>query len=145
MTGRLARAVAGLLVLWIALPASPALGQAPGSGNQPATEPSDPAVQAAPGEQGPAYETWQARFQSTYVRQHPNAELARTSGRDPTFYVARGFIRQTLGFGGGTDRVVSDQNQLAGTVERRRLVLTAGILPVIDLFDDNAFSHDART
>lgn len=184
----------------------PTAAQAPGSGNQPSTEPSNPAVQAASGQQGPAHETWQARFQSTYVRQHkpsfrapysgpnslipeqersysltatamfgvrpwrgaevyfnpemalglplsglvglggfPNAELARTAGRDPTFYVARGFIRQTVGFGGGTDRIVSDQNQLAGAVDRRRLVLIAGILPVIDLFDDNAYSHDART
>jgi hypothetical protein len=39
----------------------------------------------------------------------------------------------------------SDANQLAGSVDRRRLVLTAGNLSVLDIFDDNAFSHDPRT
>jgi len=35
--------------------------------------------------------------------------------------------------------------QLAGSVDRQRLVLTAGNLSVLDIFDDNAFSHDPRT
>lgn len=106
----------------------------------------------------------------------PNAELARTAGSRPVAYLARLFLRQTWGFGGGSgsgnDRgsgnsrggsghgngrgdysdsgggrlpVQSDQNQLGGAVDARRLVVTAGILPLIDLFDDNAYSHDPRT
>jgi high affinity Mn2+ porin len=75
----------------------------------------------------------------------PNGELARTSGPQPHLYVARAFLRQTWGFGGGTQWVDSDQNQLAGSVDNRRLVLTAGIFPLLDVFDDNAYSHDART
>src|SRR2546427_10687020 len=39
----------------------------------------------------------------------------------------------------------SDANQLAGSVDRHRLVLTVGNLSVLDIFDDNAFSHDPRT
>ena len=74
-----------------------------------------------------------------------NGEIARTSGPTPTFYRARLFARQTWGFGGGSESVQSDANQLAGSVDRRRLVLTAGNLAVLDIFDDNRFSHDPRT
>jgi hypothetical protein len=74
-----------------------------------------------------------------------NGEIARTSGPDPTLYRARLFLRQTWGFGGGTESVESDANQLAGFVDKRRLVLTAGNLSVTDIFDDNAYSHDPRT
>lgn len=74
-----------------------------------------------------------------------NGELARTAGRSPTLYLARAFLRQTWNFGGGRQDVESDQNQLAGFVDARRLVMTAGIFPLIEVFDDNAYSHDPRT
>src|SRR5437879_4810168 len=74
-----------------------------------------------------------------------NGEIARITGPDPTLYRARLFARQTWGFGGGSESVQSDANQLAGSVDRRRLVLTAGNLAVLDIFDDNRFSHDPRT
>jgi high affinity Mn2+ porin len=74
-----------------------------------------------------------------------NGEIARVSGPSPTLYAARLFVRQIWGLGGGRDAVESDANQLAGGVERRRLVFTAGKLSVQDLFDDNAYSHDPRT
>jgi hypothetical protein len=74
-----------------------------------------------------------------------NGEIQRTTGPTPTLYAARLFVRQTWGLGGGRETVESDANQLAGSAEQRRLVLTAGKLSVQDLFDDNAYSHDART
>jgi hypothetical protein len=74
-----------------------------------------------------------------------NGEIARTAGPNPTFYRARLFLRQTWGMGGGSETVESDANQLAGTVDKRRVVLTAGNLSVLDIFDDNAYSHDPRT
>ena len=74
-----------------------------------------------------------------------NGEIARTSGPNLTFYRARLFLRQTWGLGGEREAVESDINQLAGAVDKRRWVLTAGNLSVIDIFDDNAFSHDPRT
>src|SRR5258706_14876074 len=74
-----------------------------------------------------------------------NGEIARTSGPNLTFYRARLFARQTWGFGGGSEKMEPDANQLAGSVDRRRLVSTAGNLSVLDIFDDNAFSHDPRT
>jgi len=74
-----------------------------------------------------------------------NGEIARVSGRDPTFYRARMFLRQTWGFGGGRESLEPEANQLAGEVDKRRLVLTAGNLSVLDLFDDNTYNHDPRT
>jgi carbohydrate-selective porin OprB len=60
-------------------------------------------------------------------------------------YTARLFLRQTWGLGGGREKIESDANQLAGSADRRRLVLTAGKLSVLDLFDDNTYSHDPRS
>jgi high affinity Mn2+ porin len=55
------------------------------------------------------------------------------------------FLRQTWGMGGEQEAVESDANQLAGKVDKRRWVLTVGNLSVVDIFDDNAYSHDPRT
>lgn len=74
-----------------------------------------------------------------------NGELARTSGPRPTLYRARLFLRQTWGMGGSTEHVESDANQLAGSVDKHRFVLTMGNLSVLDIFDDNTYSHDPRT
>lgn len=74
-----------------------------------------------------------------------NGELARTSGANPTFYRARLFLRQTWGLGGGTEKIEPDANQLAGSVDKHRFVLTAGNMSVSDIFDDNIYNHDPRT
>jgi hypothetical protein len=74
-----------------------------------------------------------------------NGEQQKTSGTSPTFYRARLFLRQTWNLGGDMQAVESDMNQLAGSVARRRIVLTAGNLAVSDLFDANSQAHDARS
>lgn len=74
-----------------------------------------------------------------------NGEMARSSGPTLKVYRARLFLRQTWGLGGGQEAVESGPNQLAGSVDQRRFVLTAGNLSVLDLFDNNAYSHDPRT
>lgn len=74
-----------------------------------------------------------------------NGEMARVTGSTPKLYRARLFLRQTWGMGGGQETVESDMNQLAGSVDRRRFVVTAGNLSVLDIFDDNSYSHDPRT
>lgn len=74
-----------------------------------------------------------------------NGEIARSSGPTPRLYQARLFLRQTWGRGGETEAVESGPNQLAGVVDKRRWVLTAGNLSVLDVFDGNAYSHDPRT
>jgi high affinity Mn2+ porin len=54
-------------------------------------------------------------------------------------------MRRTWGLGGGTETVEADDNQLAGSRDKRRIVLTAGNFAVPDLFDTNDDAHDART
>lgn len=74
-----------------------------------------------------------------------NAEQQKTSGATPKYYRARLFLRQTFGLGGGRDAVESGQNQLAGMVDRHRVVVTVGNVGVIDIFDNNTYAHDPRT
>ncbi len=74
----------------------------------------------------------------------PNAELQKAAGPDPLFYRPRMFLRQTWNLGGGTESVASGINQLAGSVDAQRLVLTAGNFSIVDIFDGNAFAHDGR-
>ena len=74
-----------------------------------------------------------------------NGEIARTAGSTLKLYRARFFLRQTWGLGGEKEAVESDANQLAGMVDKQRVVMTAGNLSVLDIFDANAYSHDPRT
>lgn len=74
-----------------------------------------------------------------------NAELQKTAGSSPTVYRARLFVRQTWGVGGEREAVASDQNQLAGTRDKNRVVMSVGNLAVSDIFDANAYAHDPRT
>jgi hypothetical protein len=74
-----------------------------------------------------------------------NGEQQKTSGPAPTLYRARLFLRQHWDLGGERQPVESDMNQLAGTAASRRLTLTVGNLAVSDIFDNNAYAHDART
>jgi len=75
----------------------------------------------------------------------PNGELAKTSGDKPKAYVARLFARHTFELGGEPQSLESSANQLGGTTTANRLVLTAGVLSVLDIFDVNAYAHDPRT
>lgn len=74
-----------------------------------------------------------------------NGEITRAAGSDPKPYVQRLFVRQTWNRGGGTERLESDFNQMAGTVDRHRTVLTLGNFSTLDVFDDNAYAKDPRT
>jgi high affinity Mn2+ porin len=74
----------------------------------------------------------------------PNTELQKASGPDPIFYTPRAFIRQTWGLGRESQQVESGLNQLAGAMQNRRIVLSAGKLSVMDIFDGNAYAHDGR-
>ena len=73
-----------------------------------------------------------------------NFELQKTGGEAPQIYRSRAYLRQTFGFGGGVVEKDSDQMQLGTTVDRRRLVLTAGNFSILDFFDRNAFTSDPR-
>jgi high affinity Mn2+ porin len=73
-----------------------------------------------------------------------NGEQQKSGGPNPTLYRARFFLRQTWSLGGDNEALASDFNQLAGMLDRRRVVITVGNLAVTDIFDNNAFAHDAR-
>lgn len=75
----------------------------------------------------------------------PNGELAKTSGAQLKGYVARLFVRQTFELGGEAVAVDSDANQLKSTCRADRIVVTAGKVSVLDLFDASTYSHDPRT
>lgn len=74
-----------------------------------------------------------------------NGELARTSGSNPSVYRARLFLRHGFDLSTDTEAVEPAMNQLGGSQGRRRLVLTAGNLSLLDLFDANASAHDPRS
>ena len=61
------------------------------------------------------------------------------------FYRARLFYRHTVNLGGDRQPVESDQNQLGGSVDARRFVLTAGNLSLTDMFGVSEITGDART
>lgn len=73
-----------------------------------------------------------------------NFELQKTGSESPQIYRSRTYLRQIIDFGG--DRIVkeSDPMQLATVVDRRRLVLTAGNISILDTFDRNSVSWDPR-
>jgi high affinity Mn2+ porin len=73
-----------------------------------------------------------------------NFELQKTGGETPQLYRSRFYLQQTFALGGGTIEKESDQLQFGGRVDRRRIVLSAGNLNVLDFFDKNTFTSDTR-
>jgi hypothetical protein len=74
-----------------------------------------------------------------------NGELQKTAGTSLKWYRARLFARQVVGFDNGGEPIEADKNQLGGSYDERRLVITAGNLAVMDIFDNNRYAHDPRT
>ena len=68
-----------------------------------------------------------------------------SGGLGPAPYLARLFLRQTFGFGGGTEAMQRGMDQLPVNVDRVRLVITAGKFAANDLFDTNLSADNART
>lgn len=74
-----------------------------------------------------------------------NGEAQRGSSGTLTAYRARLFARHTWNLGGGWEEQASDQNQVRTRYSSERVVLTAGNLSVLDVFDALDYSRDART
>jgi len=75
----------------------------------------------------------------------PNGEVYRVDNPAPKVFIARLFFRHTVALGEGTEYAASGQNRVAGDVPVPRLTITAGKFSLTDIFDDNRYSHDART
>ncbi|WNV06196.1 carbohydrate porin [Candidatus Methylospira mobilis] len=73
-----------------------------------------------------------------------NFELQKNGTEQPTIYLSRAYLRQTFNLGGERIKLESDPLQLGTTVDGNRLVLTGGILSVLDVFDKNIYSGDLR-
>lgn len=74
-----------------------------------------------------------------------NGEITRAAGTNPTFYRQRLFLRQTWNNGGESQHLDAGLNQLAGTQDKNRVVLTAGNFSTLDVFDPNTYAKDPRT
>lgn len=82
---------------------------------------------------------------TTGVAGFPNGEGSRASSVTPEYNTARLFLRQVVNLGGSPSKVEDDQNQVAGAEDPDRLTFTVGKMSAGDVFDTNAYSHDART
>jgi len=74
-----------------------------------------------------------------------NGETFRVGNPAPTLFLARLFYRQLFSLDKIKTYQSADENQLAGNVPLKYLALTIGKISIPDYFDDNIYSHDART
>lgn len=74
-----------------------------------------------------------------------NGELAKAAVANPTLYRARLFLRQEIALGEERESVESGFHQLAGQQSKRRIVITAGNLSVLDVFNSLEYAHDPRS
>jgi len=75
----------------------------------------------------------------------PNGEIYRVDTPTPKPNISRFFVRQTWGIGEETQAQADGQNELRRRQRASRFTLTFGKFSLVDLFDDNKYSHDART
>ncbi len=72
-------------------------------------------------------------------------EFQKSGTVSSTWYRSRLNLRQTINFGGEETITESAPMQLGGsTLASRRLVITAGEVSILDIFDKNTFSADLR-
>jgi high affinity Mn2+ porin len=84
-----------------------------------------------------------------------NSAVAKVGRDAPYLRYHRYFLRQIIGLGGVEQEpgdtgslnevLEATQNQLAGKVDKNRLILTIGKFAVGDVFDDNVYAHDPST
>ena len=79
------------------------------------------------------------------IEAFPNGEAFRLGTDVPNVNIARLFLRQTIGLGGGQEAVEDGPLQLAGQQDVSRLTLTVGRYSAKDIFDNNAYANDPRT
>lgn len=75
----------------------------------------------------------------------PNGETFRVGNPSPTVYVARLYLRQHFALGDEREEYAEGMNVVGERLPSTRLTLTAGKLCMADVFDQNAYSHDARS
>lgn len=83
--------------------------------------------------------------QTRGVAAFPSGEVYRVGDAKPTVLVARAFLRQVVGLGGGKVPVEAAPNRLGGTRDRDALTLTVGKIATSDFVDDVPLSNDPHT
>ena len=79
------------------------------------------------------------------IASFPNGEAVKAGFDTPKPNVARLFLRQSFGQGGGEEYLQPGQNQLGEKLDIDRVTVTAGKFSAADIFDANAYAHDPRT
>ncbi len=74
----------------------------------------------------------------------PSGEAYKVGKNQPYIRLQRLFLRQTVDLDGRREPVDSAQLQLGGAHSPDRLVLNAGKLSVVDIFDNNQYAHDPK-
>ncbi len=75
----------------------------------------------------------------------PNGETFRIGSAAPALYLARLYIEQVFALpGDAVEEVPSEANRVKQRLPASRVVLTVGKFSIADIFDNNAFAHDAR-
>jgi high affinity Mn2+ porin len=74
----------------------------------------------------------------------PSGEAYKVGKNQPYIRLQRLFLRQTVDLDDRREPVDSAQLQLAGARSPDRLVLTAGKMSVVDIFDNNQYAHDTK-
>lgn len=75
----------------------------------------------------------------------PNAEAYRLGTQYPNVNFCRVFVRQVIGLGGETELIPEDPLHVGGPVDASRIIVTAGKMSVLDVFDGNTYAASPRT
>lgn len=75
---------------------------------------------------------------------YSSGEAYKVGASAPYIRLPRAFVRYTLGLGGAEQKTEPGPNQLGGVRRADNIVITAGKLSVVDLFDANSYAHDPR-
>lgn len=74
----------------------------------------------------------------------PSGEAYKVGRATPYFRLQRLFLRQSFDLGGDMQNIDPAANQLGGQRSADNLVITAGKISVVDIFDTNTYAHDPR-
>lgn len=83
---------------------------------------------------------------TTGIAGFPNGEIYRVGNPVTQAYIARGYFQQSFALPGSHDTLMTDdQNQVIQYLPNKRITLIAGKFSLADFYDNNPYSHDARS
>lgn len=82
---------------------------------------------------------------TTGVAGFPSGEAYKVGAHNPYVRLPRAFFRYTLGVGGTAEAIEPGANQLGGARQKDNITVTIGKFAATDIFDTNAYAHDARS